>query len=381
MISAVPYVRAASVPVIDATSFNYIPPPTCDSTLWEALKAKSWMAGQREITQNNNLIARPDSVLSTSCFHVMLNYLALYADENFPGNPDESRGGFGGRYTDTFIIIPDELRYNINQSSTQGFLMYSVLELLVLDQLVSATDAATRAMDMGDLGSCSGKEYYINSNYPERALGDRDLTAGITLHMPNSVVPSIDAGCPQMNNVWKWSRTKCYNFNSEPLHDDFYSFLWYNRYSQNGGGFGRGARDFRTKDNQCLAPRFDGSPDFPTNSELACYSTVHSTPSNWNESTLWQIFFNNVGQNNVVFNWSMAYFMSNFPVDESASGVLDPYMDFLDLRDSTSCSSLTPIKTGFIVSRGATKYVDAFCPAPGCYFDPPATIAGNGTCN
>lgn len=40
----------------------------CDPEYMQAMKARAWMEAQREISQNQNLIFKPDSVLEYSCF-------------------------------------------------------------------------------------------------------------------------------------------------------------------------------------------------------------------------------------------------------------------------------------------------------------------------
>ncbi|MEM6780283.1 MAG: hypothetical protein AAF569_00305 [Pseudomonadota bacterium] len=43
-------------------------PSSCDPVYYESLEQRSWMAGQREITQNQIYINKPDSVLEMTCF-------------------------------------------------------------------------------------------------------------------------------------------------------------------------------------------------------------------------------------------------------------------------------------------------------------------------
>ena len=48
----------------------------CDATYFQALEARAWMEAQREITQNQAIIVKPDSVLEYTCFDQYLNELA-----------------------------------------------------------------------------------------------------------------------------------------------------------------------------------------------------------------------------------------------------------------------------------------------------------------
>jgi len=50
-----------------------IAPSTCDADYYNTLKSRAWLEAQREITQNQNLIAKPDSVLRFSCFDKMMD--------------------------------------------------------------------------------------------------------------------------------------------------------------------------------------------------------------------------------------------------------------------------------------------------------------------
>lgn len=59
----------------------------CDKDYYEALKARAWMEAQREVTQNQNIIYKPDSVLEYSCFDQHLGVLAAQAPGMFSG-PD-----------------------------------------------------------------------------------------------------------------------------------------------------------------------------------------------------------------------------------------------------------------------------------------------------
>ncbi len=337
-------------------------PATCDPEIWESFKDKAWEEGQREITQNQNLIARPDSVLSMTCFDEFANHFSKYGGEHFPSSPDHSLGNLGGAIT-LAIIAADGAAYDGGGASAYtGYVTYAAIELLVLDQLISGvTSAATRSLDAGDLSPCTGKQYYIENNFPELMIGDRAIN-----YNGYAQIPTLDgtgaaladySGCERMNDVW--IRSKCYDFASELDHDFFYNLEDYSA-----------SDDYRTKEEQCASPRADGSPDLPSDTELACDVTVHSIPSSWSNASL-AAFFNG----NVVPTWSTA--------SAGAIASFDDALTYLGLRDSTNCSSLTPIKTGYIVSSDSdgNEYVDSVCPAPGCYFDPPSSLSGTGSCN
>lgn len=61
--------------------------PSCSGSYMNTLKARAWLEGQREITQNQNLIYKPDSVLEYSCFNYHLKKVPeeiakLFSEEN-----------------------------------------------------------------------------------------------------------------------------------------------------------------------------------------------------------------------------------------------------------------------------------------------------------
>ena len=397
MLSTVHDGRAADVPVTFEDALGIPLPPgarernTCDPEFWDVLTNRAWEEGQREISQNQNLIARPDSVLSMTCFDSSLNHLAWYADNNFPGDPDESRGDFlGGTLTNLIRILPDQAAYGVSVSGTQGYLMYATLELLVLDQLTNnVTDAITQAADLATILPCTGKEYYIHDNFPELMIGDRAVAdapwAAIPSQMQSNVSRTVYNGCQRMNDVWQ--RSKCYDFATESRlditpppadlwHDGFYTLgpldlvtppPW-DSYKDKA----EADEDYRMKEMECKPPDDDGSPDFPSATDLACDVRVHGIPA-----TITPTYLINLLLGNTVPTWDTAH--ANANPDPGTPGAMDQYDHFLGLRDTAACAP--PIKIGYIVTRDGSQYIDAVCPAPGCFFNPPSTLSGNGTCN
>lgn len=212
---------------------------TCSPDYMEALKGQAWAAGQREITQNNNIIARPDSVLALSCFDAWLNHLWYFGESNFPGNPVESGGYWVGGDWAAFVLI--------SEGNTLADLMTRLL-----------------------LGTLST---YMN-NFPGLMIGNRakfqtavPAYSAIPSGLASSVSPSFFNGCKRMNNVW--TRSKCYDFVTEsPVykashsgldHDGFYTF---EQYETNGW-------DFRTEANFCPSMTAIGGYDWPSANILA----------------------------------------------------------------------------------------------------------------
>lgn len=286
---------------------------TCDPEYMKVLENKAWMAAQRQITQNNNLIARPDSILALSCFDAWTMHLWYFGEGNFPGNPVESGGYWVHGDLAAVVLI------------AEGNTLADLLTRLLLGGLSST---------------------YMG-NFPERMIGDRakDQAAvpaysRIDSALEGAVSAASFGGCQRMNDVW--NRAKCYDFATEspvyktnhsgPNHDGFYledtDNPLYEHYVNHS--------DFRTEANQCpiLAPI--GGYDWPT-----AFDAAYPEPG--------------------------------------AAGAMDAYEHFLGMVTGTTCAP--PIKTGFIVVKGAHIYTDAVCPNPGCIFTAPGSVAGTGTCS
>lgn len=408
---------------------------TCDMEFMEVLKNKAWMEGQREISQNQNLISRPDSVLTLSCFNKHLDQLAGYAHSNFPSRPRASEGGLGNFFNDLIqdvddaaassdpffygIAVPSGLFTGGFSIGGNGFLMYAVLEVLVLDQLVNGVSASMPVYDALSVGGAAcallGKQQYIDENFPEMALGGRAVDMS---HVPYTTSPVPDpypissygnlrsdfantsdvnkssyGNCAFMNQVWE--RAKCYNFATESFlfeqvaisppppphvrhhHDGFYTL---EEYKDRSIGATQHALDVRTRAQVCDIPSTDNLPSFPSLTEIACYIFAHGFPSTMtigdfiNFLTLfvfdeplptWEHAMLGNGSN------PGAYPPPNATPATSNGGV-DEYNLFMNLVDPANCSAILPMETGLIVRNSqGVNYFDAVCPAPGCFYDPP----------
>ncbi len=58
----------------------------CDPWYYDSLKSRAWMEAQREVTQNQNLISKPDSVLEYTCFDQFASVMAANAHKMFSEN-------------------------------------------------------------------------------------------------------------------------------------------------------------------------------------------------------------------------------------------------------------------------------------------------------
>lgn len=450
---------AASTPV--TSDFSLLPfddRNTCDPEFWDVLKDRAWMEAQREITQNANIIPRPDSVLSVSCFHSYMQHQARYQHRNFPEEPDESEGQLAGGvfmrlatiisrfeiwgWNDTSsagILFPGyEGDYEVSGDPyvTHGFYSNGLIELLILDQLVQDVSAAGLLADIVStpLGLvCSGKYGYIEDNFPDLLIGDRakfenpagtvldwaPISAGMNDSISNS---SSYNGCAAMGEMWR--RAQCYDFATESSldisppagattnaigltsalyeHDAFYTLEEYRNRATDVG------EDFRTLSDQCDIPNDDGIPSM-SGSDMLCQYALHGPipysfggscppvssggsggaggsfdPSNIVSSILGNLcafssFLPWPTEDNPT--WETA-FDGAYP-DSNAPGAVDEYVHYRELSSGTFVPVCAPpIKIGYVVKaiNGTDQYIDAVCPTPGCFFNPPTTIGGNGTC-
>lgn len=67
-----------------------IPDSACDSEYYDELEARAWLEAQREITQNQNLIFKPDSVLEYSCFFEQIGDAVSGSTFSQPGQINNS---------------------------------------------------------------------------------------------------------------------------------------------------------------------------------------------------------------------------------------------------------------------------------------------------
>ena len=147
-------------------------PATCDPNYWEALKSKAWAEAQREITQNQNLIYKADSILEYSCFDNFLESLA------------------------TVVHNQNALFSETNHwPSTAPTNMANALNILVANSLAP----------------------YIGGNFGHTYLGGRD---GADYTVGGAGGGSAIYNCNVMAQVW--SAAKCINFVDEPGLDDFF---------------------------------------------------------------------------------------------------------------------------------------------------------------
>lgn len=157
----------------------------CDPAYYESMEHRAWLEAQREITQNQNLIFKPDSVLAYTCFHGYLNELADHAEDMFSEN---ARWG-----TDVLGTSPPQNEH-----------MNNALESLVTNAL----------------------QTYINANFI--SPGDQRLLGGRSINNSDPIPANIANGeayeCEIMQTIWM--EAKCYDFMTTN-GDGFFTFEQY----------------------------------------------------------------------------------------------------------------------------------------------------------
>lgn len=179
------FILGMSIVLIPRESGAGAPPiadTPCDSLYYQTLSARAWLEAEREITQNQNLILKPDSVFEYTCFDLFLRELAQHAANMFSETTQ-----FG-----TPLGDPS---------------MNNALDDLIGDSLIN----------------------YINANFENVSGGTYDLLGGHQAangidHQP-AAISNGTYSCDIMNRVW--TAAKCINFASNPAEDGFYTFQQY----------------------------------------------------------------------------------------------------------------------------------------------------------
>ncbi len=168
------------------------PPETpCDPEYMDALEARAFLEAQREITQNQNLIVKPDSVLEYSCFEDILQSVA----GNVRNFSETTRWG----------PIPDQGPDSLD-TALQG-----TVEDIIIGWL-------NNNFDHPYLGGRATINYYEEE-------GGTLAAPAIQSFLNDSTIDGTTLGCDEMRRVW--DSAKCTNFFDRPDSDAFFDFAWY----------------------------------------------------------------------------------------------------------------------------------------------------------
>lgn len=131
---------------------------SCDCSYWESLESRAWLEAEREISQNQNLIFKPDSVMQYTCFDTQMTSvtagpiarlfsdqafgvsragammaalsasvrasLASYIGTNFNHRSLGGRGGQSGTCMVMGAVWQEAKCYNFMTRAADGFLMF-----------------------------------------------------------------------------------------------------------------------------------------------------------------------------------------------------------------------------------------------------------------
>jgi hypothetical protein len=157
---------------------------TCDTQVWKTMEDRARLETEREIMQNQNLIFKPDSVLSYMCFDSLAGHAAAHVGVLFTHT----------KYWDGKEIIPWGAEYGMDHAMTNVI----------------------------------GKSLppYISSNFNHDYLGGRGSDLGLQKRQPEtSYSQGSTYGCSEMSKVWM--KAKCLNFmynDKAAKSDGFYPF-------------------------------------------------------------------------------------------------------------------------------------------------------------
>ncbi|MBI1300382.1 MAG: hypothetical protein GC137_01865 [Alphaproteobacteria bacterium] len=157
---------------------SIIPDSACDPLYYETLSSRAWLEAQREITQNQNLILKPDSVFEYTCFDLLVGELATHAQQMF------------------------------SETSAFGTPLGSTAMDQALSNLVLTPVSAYTGANFPTVGSLGGH------------------TAGLAIkHYISSSAPSTPYTCDIMERIWH--AAKCINFADNSARDGFFTFQEY----------------------------------------------------------------------------------------------------------------------------------------------------------
>lgn len=166
-------------PEMACSAVSTIADTPCDTLYYETMSSRAWLEAQREITQNQNFILKPDSVFQYACFDRFLRELADHAS-----NMLSETGDFGGP---------------LGSSS-----MDDAINALVINSLT---------------------QYITNNFNTPNLLSGHSAASAIPSPMPSAMGAPMTYSCDIMLRVWNAAR--CTNFISYPEYDGFYTFQEY----------------------------------------------------------------------------------------------------------------------------------------------------------
>jgi len=161
---------------------------TCDTQVWKTMENRAHLEAEREIMMNQNLIFKPDSILTYTCFDKMTSHASIYVGQLFTHTT----------YWNGKLIIPWGKDFGMNYA----------LQNVVINSMKPYIQGSFAYPMLGGRGKEMGGAA-LDAKAPEDINGNGETYA-----------------CDQMSKVWK--AAKCANFihNSKFSETDgFYPFL------------------------------------------------------------------------------------------------------------------------------------------------------------
>lgn len=180
----------------------------CDPNYFESLKSRAWMEAQREITQNQNLIFKPDSVFEYTCFDKFADELADHAKDMF--SETQRWGPIPG-------ITIDSMDTALNNLIGTALIKY-------IDQNFDKN--SSKPPEQYDLLGGRLSPRPPNDSLPDDKRFDYTPKPiqGHTFDSGGNY-KGVEYDCNMMNRVWM--EAKCMDFIDSTENDGFYTFQEY----------------------------------------------------------------------------------------------------------------------------------------------------------
>jgi hypothetical protein len=291
----------------------------CDVDYMTSLKSRAWLQAQQEITQNQNLIFKPDSVLEYTCFKDFMDVLAKTAN-------------------DGEIEIPQQL---FSESERWGTILGDTSLDNAMQNLTREAIGHWVTVNFGWSSATPEKLYYFlgGRSNPEAPTNGQGL---FLEYDPPDVIPR-DYTCGKMNDVWL--EAKCMDFIDVPEEDGFFTFEEY-----------RDDKDkrFLPKDDpfRCAKPLIRDEGQDRNRWEVNMEDAYDDTFTDDKDTTPWEEDF-------------VVTFLDNMNPDNCGK------------RKEGKLIS-PPIETGLLVKRDAAprEYYEKVCVIPGCHYFPTGLHSG-----
>ncbi len=201
---------------------------SCDCSYWQSLESRAWLEAEREISQNQNLIFKPDSVMQYTCFDTQMQTitagpiaklfsdqafgvsrggamlaalgasvrasLASYIGTNFNHNSLGGRGSQSGVCEAMGAVWKEAKCYNFMTRAADGFLMFEEHKDTEVRQLPTPCDPDSRwASQLESAFNNSGwfqQNFVKPSSEAYKSIHDELLPGGCGSNSSGSYVPT-----------------------------------------------------------------------------------------------------------------------------------------------------------------------------------------------